>query len=87
MKYDKEKYEHTEFFEPDEEIRCHSQKIVKTRKEHECCQCGNVIKKREMALRESGFMEEGAVSAYSCIPCCDKWLDEFEEDEYEDIQP
>lgn len=79
MKYDKDAYEQTEFFEPDEEIRCHKQKIVKVRKEHLCCQCGGVIEKGSMALLESGFMEERACNAYSCIACCDKWLDEIEE--------
>ena len=81
VKYEKSVYEQTEFFDPDEEIRCHAQKIVKVRKDHDCCQCGETIEKGSMALRESGYMEEGPCQAYSCIPCCDKWLDEIKGEE------
>lgn len=76
MKYSKEDYEQTEFYGADEDISCHTQKIVKVRKEHECCQCDQVIKTGENALLESCFMDGLPQHAYTCIDCCDKWLDE-----------
>jgi hypothetical protein len=77
VKYLKEDYEQTEFYGPDEDLLNHQQKIVKTRKDHKCCQCQKTIKPSENALRETGFIDNQPVSAYTCIDCCDKWLDEI----------
>jgi hypothetical protein len=77
MKYLKEDYEETEFYSPDEDMQNHKQRVVKTRIEHKCCQCQQVINPGEMALLETCFLD-GPQSAHTCIPCCDKWLDEVE---------
>lgn len=80
MKYPLKVYEDTEFYEPDEDLQNHQQKIVKVRKAHTCCQCSEIINNSEHALMESCFMD-GPRHAYTCIPCCDKWLDEIEGEE------
>ncbi|HUM45169.1 MAG TPA: hypothetical protein PKI14_19660 [Fervidobacterium sp.] len=77
MKYPISEYEETEFYLPDDEVVNHQQKIVKTRKPHKCCNCQKEIKTGENALRETGFMDGRPVSCYTCIECCDEWLDEI----------
>lgn len=77
MKYPKNDYEETEFYPPDEEIIHHKQKVVKTRKPHTCVNCQRDIQPGENALRETGFMHCEPVTCYTCIECCDKWLDEI----------
>lgn len=77
MKYPISEYEETEFYPPDEEIVNHQQKVVKVRKPHKCVDCQKEIKQGEYALRETGFMDDEPVSCYTCIECCDKWLDEI----------
>jgi hypothetical protein len=78
MKYLKEIYEETEFYSQDDEIINHKQKIVKVRKEHRCMMCMTMILPEENALRETGFMDGKPVSSYTCIDCCDEWLDKIE---------
>ena len=88
MKYPISEYEETEFYLSEDEVVNHQQKIVKTRKSHKCCNCQKEIKTGEYALRETGFMEGQPVSCYTCIACCDAWLDEIngmDEDEDEEI--
>ena len=74
MKYPKIVYEQTEFYSPDEEIENHVQKIVKVRTSHDCCQCQSVISPGDMSRLETCFMD-GPKRAYTCIACCDKWID------------
>lgn len=76
MKYQKEIYEQTEFYGADEDMTNHQQKIVKVRKEHKCCNCQKVIEIGEYALKEKCFLDDQPQSAYTCIDCCDNWLDE-----------
>jgi len=85
MKYPKSEYEETEFYPSDEEITNHQQKIVKTRKPHKCVNCQKEIKQGENALRETGFLDGQPLSCYTCIECCDKWLDEI--NEIEEVEP
>ena len=80
MKYAKEIYEQFEFYAPDEEVLNHTQRVVKARKEHKCCQCQKDIKVGENALCEKGFIDGQPHSAYTCIECCDKWIDDIEEE-------
>lgn len=77
MKYQLSEYMETEFYMGDEEILNHQQKVVKVRKAHRCVSCQKEIQKGENALYESGFMDAQPVSCYTCIDCCDKWLDEI----------
>lgn len=79
MKYSIEDYEQTEFYELDEDISNHKQKIVKVRKMHKCAICQKNIQIGEQALRETGFMDNMPVYCYTCIACCDEWLDELNE--------
>lgn len=81
MKYAKEVYEQTEFYGADEDMSGHTQKVVKVRKEHKCCNCQKTIEIGEYALMEKCFLDGQPQNAYTCIECCDKWLDEVEIDE------
>ncbi len=83
MKYQISDYEETEFFGADEDLLNHKQKVVKVRKEHTCFSCQKEIPKGEQALRETGFLDEGPVSSYMCISCCDKWLNVINGEEEE----
>lgn len=76
MKYDKELYIDSGIYGLDEDIRNYQEKIVKCRKPHKCVSCEGEIKKGEQALYESGFDDCGAVSAYTCLECVEKWLEE-----------
>lgn len=94
MKYSEEDYLGCEYYgtSDDEGIENYKHKIVKCRKEHECMSgeesCAKTIKAGEYAMRETGFMDGQPMSAYTCIPCMDKWIDELhgsmEEDEDEE---
>lgn len=77
MKYPIEEYEGIGIYEDDEDIINHTEKVVKVRKKHKCALCEKEIQKGDYALRETGFLDNEPVSAYTCIECCDKWLDEI----------
>lgn len=77
MKYDKEMYLDSGFYEGDEDIVNHKEKIVKCRKSHKCMGgCENEIKTGDHALLETGFMDGSPISSYTCLPCIEKWLEE-----------
>lgn len=89
MKYDKELYLDSGFYDGDMdvEIENYKEKIVKCRKEHECNACQRTIRKGEEALYESGFMEGHPLSSYTCLKCIEEWLEEsgqVETDEEDD---
>ena len=76
MKYDKELYIGSGFYGyDDEEIEYYTEKVVKCRKEHRCSSCSKTIAKSEEALMESGFLDGGPVSCYTCLPCIEEWLE------------
>lgn len=81
MKYKPEDYIDSGFYgDDDDEIENPQKKVVKCRKPHMCVGgCETEIKKGEHALLETGFMDGGPVSSYTCLPCIDKWLDELNE--------
>lgn len=79
MKYTKEEYENIEFYFGEEDVTNHTQKIVITRKTHQCADCQKEINSGENAICEKGFMDGQPVSCYHCIDCCDKCLDEIDE--------
>lgn len=76
MKYDKELYIDSGYYGADEDIENHTEKIVKCRKSHNCVSCQKEIKVGEQALYESGFLYGEPVSAYTCLDCIEKWLEE-----------
>jgi len=80
MKYKPEDYSiaDTGFYGlADEDINHYQEKLVKCRKVHTCMNCENEIPAGAYAIRETGFMDGTPVSAYTCIDCMDKWLDEI----------
>ena len=80
MKYKPEDYSiaDTGFYGlADEDIDHYQEKLVKCRKVHTCMSCANEIPAGAYAIRETGFMDGSLVSAYTCIDCMDKWLDEI----------
>ena len=86
MKYPEEMYLDSGIYRIEEGIECHKEKLVKCRKDHECACCGNVIKAKETALCESGFMDGFPVSSYTCIECVENWLEESGQIETEDSE-
>lgn len=77
LKYSKEDYETCDIYGNDDtEISCYKCRLVKCRKPHTCGNCGDEIPKGGYALCESGFMDGGAVSCYTCVPCMDSWISE-----------
>lgn len=76
MKYPEEMYVDSGFYGLDEDLECHKEKVVKCRKEHECVNCGKVIKAGEHALYESGFYSGEPAYAYTCLSCIEEWLEE-----------
>lgn len=76
MKYDKDLYIESGIYGLDEDIRNHQEKLVKCRKPHKCASCERDIKVGEEALCETGFTDDGAVSAYTCLECIEEWLEE-----------
>lgn len=82
LKYSKELYEHTEFYGCDEDEINHTQTLVKCRRSHTCVNCQKEINIGETALNETTIIQgEGYKSCYTCIECCDNWLDETEREE------
>lgn len=79
MKYAEEKYIDTGIHGMDEDILNYKEKIVKCRKEHQCVKCGANIENGEKSLYESGFLDGVPVSAYTCIECVEKWIEEIGE--------
>lgn len=76
MKYDKELYINSGFYEGEEEIENYLEKVVKCRKEHKCSGCEKTIQTGEEAVRETGFMDRSPVANYICLTCIEKWLEE-----------
>lgn len=76
MKYDKNLYVDSGIYGLDEDIRNYKERVVKCRKHHKCVACEREIKQGEQALYESGFTDDGAVSAYTCLECVEEWLEE-----------
>ena len=77
MKYTEQEYIECEFYGMDDGVDGYKAKVVKCRKPHKCVNCESDIPIGEHAFRESGFMDGQPVSAYTCLPCIDKWLDEI----------
>jgi len=87
MKYKTEDYIESGFYGTDDtEIESYKSKVVKCRKPHFCGGgCNIEIQPKDYALRETGFMDGEPISAYTCLPCLDKWLDDINSvEEYED---
>ena len=80
MKYEKELYIDSQIFagDMDGSESNFSEKIVKTRKPHECCVCGKEFPKgTEMVMQSTVIDGEGWRNCYICLPCIEKWLEEI----------
>lgn len=80
LKYPKEEYVHSGFYEGDmdSEYAVTEEKLVKCRKPHKCVSCQKEIPAGNYALKESAlFQGEGWKSAYTCTTCIEEWLDEI----------
>ncbi len=77
MKYPKEMYLGSNFYDDDTDIENHKEKIVRCRKPHKCMGgCNTIIQPGEYALLETGFMDGKPVSSYTCLLCIEDWLEE-----------
>lgn len=82
-KYTDAQYAEFEYFQDDDIITHQAQKLVTTRKEHECSSIfsdPHLIQIGEKAIRETAIDADiGRVSNYICLKCCDEYLDEVHE--------
>ena len=77
LKFPREIYDRYWYAQPEEGILNEDEKFVTTRKEHTCCDCGNIIQKGDYAKRHTGLIPgEGRGSFYICIDCVEKILSE-----------
>lgn len=83
LKYPKELYVDSGYFDGDMdcEYTDEIQKLVKVRKQHECCGCGKGCKKKinigDYAVVDKAlFPGEGWKSCYICVPCIEEFLEE-----------
>ena len=79
MKYSEEMYIGSQIFEGDREgsESNFSEKIVKTKKNHNCCVCGKDISSgTKMLMQKAVVQDMGWCSCYICLPCVENWLEE-----------
>lgn len=83
LKYPKELYVNSDYFggDMDCEYTDEIQKLVKVRKQHECCGYGKRCKKKinigDYAVVDKAlFPGEGWKSCYICVSCIEEWLEE-----------
>ncbi|MDQ4121686.1 MAG: hypothetical protein M3209_09600 [Acidobacteriota bacterium] len=79
-KYTDEQYIDFEYFQDDDEVKGVGQKIVVTRKEHECSSIfsdPHPISVGTRAICENAIhVDDGRVRNYICLDCADEYLDE-----------
>lgn len=79
MKYSRELYIDSQIFAGDMDglESNFSEKIVKTRKPHECCVCGKeILKGTEMVMQSAIIEGERRRNCYICLSCIEEWLEE-----------
>ena len=79
MKYSEEMYIDSQIFSGDMDgsESNFSEKMVKTRKTHNCCICEKEIPKGTKMIMQSTIVQDiGWCSCYICLPCIEKWLEE-----------
>lgn len=82
-KYTDQQYEEFVYFEDDDEHTHRKQKLITTRKEHECL---SIFKDPHMIapgtrviLETAIHVDDGFVSNYLCLECANDYLDEIHE--------
>lgn len=58
----------------DTDVRCQTLAIVTVRKEHHCPTCEKPIPIGARAYKETALVDEQWCSAWTCLPCVDKWV-------------
>jgi uncharacterized protein YbdZ (MbtH family) len=85
-KFTDEQYVNFEYFQDDETITHHKQKIVVTRKEHQCSSVWSKphpIPAGTRAIHEAAIdSDSGFVSNYICLDCADEYFKEAGIEEY-----
>ena len=79
MKYPEEMYIGSQIFEGDMDgyESNFSEKIVKTKKNHNCCVCDKEIPSgTKMLMQRAVVQDMGWCSCYICLPCVENWLEE-----------
>ena len=79
MKYPEEMYIDSQIFSGDMDgsESNFEEKIVKTRKPHNCCVCGKEFPSGEKMLMQKAVVEGmGWCNCYICLPCVEHWLEE-----------
>lgn len=79
MKYPEEMYIGSQIFEGDRDgsESNFSEKIVKTKKNHDCCVCEKEMPKgTKMLMQRAVVQDMGWCSCYICLPCVENWLEE-----------
>lgn len=79
MKYPEEMYIGSQIFEGDRDgsESNFSEKIVKTKKKHNCCVCEKEIPSgTKMLMQRAVVQDMGWCSCYICLPCVENWLEE-----------
>ena len=79
MKYPEEMYIDSQIFagDMDGSESNFSEKIVKTRKVHNCCVCEKEFEKGTKMVMQSAVVQDmGWCSCYICLPCIESWLEE-----------
>lgn len=87
MKYPEQMYVDSQIFSGDMDgsESNFSEKIVKTRKPHECCVCEKEIQKGEKMIMQRAIVSRmGWCSCYICLPCVEQWLEESGQVDVED---
>ena len=74
------------YSDADSEITNRKEKIVRCRKTHKCAACNSEIQIKELALRETGFMDGEPASCYTCLTCIEEWLEESGQVESEESE-
>lgn len=67
-------YEEVDLGLTDEDTRNYEQKLITTRKEHKCSDCGVVIPAKDKTVVATAFIEAEPMRCYTCIACVEKWL-------------
>ncbi len=79
MRHTKEFYEAIDLSgeERDTDIRNKKQKLVTTKKNHQCSFCNGAFNKGTQMVYESAIIDGFPESCYTCIECVDKYAEDM----------
>lgn len=78
MKYTAQEYVNCNFYgEPGEGVHHYGARVIRINKDRKCVNCRKKVKSTTHMLVERAILtEEGRRTAYTCLPCLDKWIDQ-----------